>query len=103
MGYVVLYVNSGVTYANHPSMALLQEMYTLFRLLYRRKMEKFYVLHPGLWFRAAVALSCAYRWAWHSEDAWDSAVYLENMQEVGVFFETSEVQLPTWVLEYDQQ
>lgn len=97
--YVMIYVNSGVTYANHPSFGLLKEMYTLFNMRFSHTMEQFFVVHPGLFFKAAFA--CAFLSI--TSTTWSQTIYIENMNQLSMYFDMKTLKLPPMVAQYEQE
>lgn len=96
--FALLYANSGV---DSPDMELLQEFLAVISIRYNGSFEELFVLHSGIWFRAAFAVGRAVSdWA---ANAWRHTTYVDSCAELSKYFLPDQLQLPEFVQAGDPQ
>lgn len=93
--FVLLYVNSCVASLDSSKLEVLHEMLSMISARYRQSLAQLFVLHPGLWFRAAFALGRAM--SDEAARAWESTVYIEGLAELPAFINMDRLNLPEYV------
>jgi len=95
--FVLLYANSAVATADTVILEVLQEMMSVAMTVkrYHDNFAQLYVLHPGIWFRAAFALG-----SWISNVAakvWSETIYCETIAEMSLSLDIPALRLPSYV------
>lgn len=98
--FVLLYANSGVSAFDTSNLEVLQEMLAVVGARYRGALDQFFVLHPGLCFRAAFALGRAVSSL--AASVWQDTVYCEALADLEATFALEQLGLPEYVRACDQ-
>ncbi|CAJ1363978.1 unnamed protein product [Effrenium voratum] len=93
--FVLLYVNSEVDSLDTSVLEVLQEMLAMIQARYRRRLAQLYVLHPGLWFRAAFAFGRAI--SDEAASVWHDSIYVDSIAELVSMLNATRLYLPDFV------
>jgi len=93
--FTLFYANSGVQPMDSWSLEVLHEMLAVISARYRDSLDQLYVLHPGLWFRAAFIFGRAV--SEHAANVWHDTFYLESLVEASSHFAMQQLSLPQYV------
>mmetsp|Transcript_30560 Transcript_30560/g.71367 ORF Transcript_30560/g.71367 Transcript_30560/m.71367 type:complete len:547 (+) Transcript_30560:51-1691(+) len=99
--FVIIYANSGVATADTAILEVLQEMMSVVMTVkrYHDSFAQLYVLHPGLWFRAAFAVGSVFSNL--TAKVWNETIYSESVAELAGSFSVSQLRLPEWIIQLE--
>lgn len=97
--FVLVYANSDVASFETVTLEVLQEMLEVVSAVCRDTLQQLYIIHPGLWFRAAFML--ARSWSESAARVWQSTIYCDSVAELSNYLSLEQLKLPPYVAACD--
>jgi len=96
--YVVVFFESGMEKSNQPTLKWLQSVHAIFNRRYKKNMKKIYYVHPTMWTRAMSWVITP----WVKWKVWRKLVYINTVESLFQHFETDQIRLPRFAVEYER-